>query len=286
MEYSRPEALVETDWLAGNLGKPGVASIDASFHLPMANRDPIQEFKEKHIPGAVFFDINAIADQGSDLPHMLPDEAQFGRDVGQLEISNDTHVICYDANGGAMAAMRAFWTFKIFGHEKVSLLNGGLPKWLSEDRETESGDAAPKPVSYTAANFLSSNVKSVDDVLQNIDSGEAQFVDARSAGRFTATEPEPREGMRGGHVPRSINLPFQGLLHMDKHMQLRSADELTAVITSAGIQPEKPIISSCGSGVTAAVLYFSLHLLGQDTAAIYDGSWTEWGGRADTPIES
>jgi len=286
MDYTRPEALVDTGWLADNIGRSDLAIIDASFHLPAANRDPIAEFTEKHIPGAVFFDINAIADRDSDLPHMLPSAEQFGRDIGALGISNDDHVICYDANGGPMAAMRALWTFKIFGHEKVSLLDGGLSKWLAEGRETEDGQANPSTVPYTAKDFLADRVKSVDDVIQNIDTGVAQFVDARTAGRFNATEPEPREGMRGGHVPGSISLPFQGLLHMDDHMRIRSADELSSVISSAGIDPAKPIISSCGSGVTAAVLYFSLHLLGHDTAAIYDGSWTEWGGRADTPIES
>mgnify|MGYP001192206939 CR=1 FL=1 len=286
MSYIRPEALVETQWVADNLGLPGITLIDASFHLPTAQRDPKAEFSEAHIPGAVFFDINAIADQKTDLPHMLPDADQFGADVGALGISNDDHVICYDANGGAMAAMRAFWTFKVFGHSNVSLLNGGLPQWRAENRATDSGVDTPQPTNYTAADFQTGQVTNADYVLQNIQRATAQFVDARSAGRFHATEPEPRDGMRGGHVPGSINLPFQNLLHMDRHMRLRSADDLVAVIQEAGIDPAAPIISSCGSGVTAAVLSFALHLLGHDTVAIYDGSWTDWGGRADTPIET
>ena len=286
MDYARPEALVEAQWLADNLALPGIALIDASFHLPTANRDPKAEFSLTHIPGAVFFDINAIAYKDTALPHMLPDADQFAADVGALGISNNDHVICYDANGGAMAAMRAFWMFTIFGHSNVSLLHGGLPQWRAEGRATDSGDVTPQPTDYTAAAFKIGRVKNANDVRQNIECATAQVVDARSPGRFHAREPEPRDGMRGGHVPGSINLPFQNLLHMDRYMRLRSADEILAVIQGAGIDPVAPIISSCGSGVTAAVLSFALHLLGHDTVAIYDGSWTDWGSRTDTPIET
>ena len=286
MDYARPEALVETQWLADNLALPGIALIDASFHLPTANRDPKAEFSLAHIPGAVFFDINAIAYQDTALPHMLPDADQFAADLGALGISNDDHVICYDANGGAMAAMRAFWMFTIFGHSNVSLLHGGLPQWRAEGWATDSGNVTPQPTDYTASDFKIDRVKNADDVRQNIERATAQVVDARSPGRFHAREPEPRDGMRGGHVPGSINLPFQNLLHMDRYMRLRSADEILAVIQGAGIDPVAPIISSCGSGVTAAVLSFALHLLGHDTVAIYDGSWTDWGSRTDTPIET
>ena len=286
MDYARPEALVETQWLADNLASPGITLIDASFHLPTANRDPKAEFSLAHIPGAVFFDINAIAYQDTALPHMLPDADQFAADLGALGISNDDHVICYDANGGAMAAMRAFWMFTIFGHSNVSLLHGGLPQWRAEGWATDSGNVTPQPTDYTASDFKIDRVKNADDVRQNIERATAQVVGARSPGRFHATEPEPRDGMRGGHVPGSINLPFQNLLHMDRYMRLRSADEILAVIQGAGIDPVAPIISSCGSGVTAAVLFFALHLLGHDTVAIYDGSWTDWGSRTDTPIET
>ena len=286
MDYARPEALVETQWLADNLALPGIALIDASFHLPTANRDPKAEFSIAHIPGAVFFDINAISNKVTALPHMLPDAEQFAADVGALGISNNDHVICYDANGGAMAAMRAFWMFTIFGHSNVSLLHGGLPQWRAESRATDSGDVTPQPATYTAGGLKNDRVKNADDVRKNIQRATAQVVDARSPGRFHATEPEPRDGMRGGHIPGSINLPFQNLLHMDRYMRFRSPDEILAVIQGAGIDPTAPIISSCGSGVTAAVLSFALHLLGHDTVAIYDGSWTDWGGRTDTPIET
>ena len=286
MEYARPEALVEAQWLADNLALPGIAIIDASFHLPAANRNPRAEFSVAHIPGAVFFDINAISNKETALPHMLPDAEQFAADVGALGISNNDHVICYDANGGAMAAMRAFWMFTIFGHSNVSLLHGGLPQWRAESRATDSGDVTPQPATYTAGGLKNDRVKNADDVRKNIQRATAQVVDARSPGRFHATEPEPRDGMRGGHIPGSINLPFQNLLHMDRYMRFRSPDEILAVLQGAGIDPTAPIISSCGSGVTAAVLSFALHLLGHDTVAIYDGSWTDWGGRTDTPIET
>ena len=185
MDYARPEALVETQWLADNLALPGIALIDASFHLPTANRDPKAEFSMAHIPGAVFFDINAIAEKETVLPHMLPDADQFAADMSALGISNDDHVICYDANGGAMAAMRAFWMFTIFGHSNVSLLHGGLPQWRAEGRATDSGNVTPQPTDYTASDFKIDRVKNADDVRQNIERATAQVVDARSPGVST-----------------------------------------------------------------------------------------------------
>lgn len=285
MTYANPDALVDTDWLADCLGDPSVAIIDASFHLPAANRDGEAEYGKSHIPGAVYFDINDIADTDTELPHMLPAPEIFGTKVGALGINNDTHVICYDANGGAMAAMRAWWMFRIFGHEKVSLLNGGLLKWRAEDRPVTSDKTTVTPHSY-AASFDPALVRSREQVIDNIEGKQDLIVDVRSAGRYNATEPEPREGMRGGHIPGSLNLPFPDLLNADDNNTIRPADQLAAIIAGAGIAREKPIVASCGSGVTAAVLAFSLYLLGDDKSAVYDGSWTEWGGRDDTPIET
>jgi thiosulfate/3-mercaptopyruvate sulfurtransferase len=285
MSYANPEALIDADWLAQRLTDPLVAIIDASFHLPAANRDGKAEFQDAHIPGAVYFDINEIADGDTDLPHMLSSPELFADKVGALGIGNDSHVICYDANGGAMAAMRAWWMLRIFGHQKVSLLNGGLLKWRAEGRPVTSDRTNVARQAYKAS-FDPTMVRSRQQILGNIDNRRDMVVDVRSAGRYNATEPEPREGMRGGHIPGSVNLPFADLLDGDNHNVLRAADDLGRIIKAAGISRDQPIVASCGSGVTAAVLAFSLYLLGDDQAAVYDGSWTEWGGRDDTPIET
>lgn len=286
MDYINPDAMVETGWLADHLDDSDVAILDASFHLPAANRDAQAEFAAAHIAGAVFFDIDDISDKNVNLPHMMPTPEIFGEKVGALGVSPDDHVIVYDANGGAMAAMRVWWMFRVYGHQRVSVLNGGLPKWLAEERAVTNQPSPVEPKIYTAGGLNSALVRSIEQVQNNIPLNAEQVIDARSAGRFDATEPEPRAGMRSGHIPGSLNLPFQQLVYTDEHLTIRSADELSKAIGDAGIDPEAPIVSSCGSGVTAAVLVYSLYLLGYEHAAIYDGSWTEWGGRDDTPIDT
>lgn len=284
MSYARPEALVTTDWLAGRLNDPNIAIVDASWHMPATGRNPSAEFRERHIPGARYFDIDKIADTNVPLPHMAPDADHFARSVGALGIGSGQHVICYDTNGGAGAAMRAWWLFRLFGHTRVSVLAGGLGKWLAENRTVETGEPAMRRNVFSA-HFNSRLVRGIDDVRTNVGAAREQLVDVRSAGRFNATEPEPRPGLRGGHIPGSINLPFNVLLDSTNYNVPRPAADIATAIKKAGIDLNRPIVASCGSGVTACVLAFALHLIGED-AAVYDGSWTEWGGRADTPVET
>jgi thiosulfate/3-mercaptopyruvate sulfurtransferase len=215
---------------------------------------------------------------------MLPSPEKFSSRVRKLGIGSETHVICYDSNGGPGAAMRAWWTFRIFGHDRVSVLSGGLPKWQDEDRPT-STDETPIIEKHFFSKFDPSLVLSFDQIMANVDSHEYQMVDARAEGRYNGTDEEPRAGMRKGHIPGAINLPFQKLMDTENFMVMRPADDLQTIISDACIDLEKPLVSSCGSGVTAAPLVLALYLLGHTRAAIYDGSWTEWGSRDDTPIE-
>jgi thiosulfate/3-mercaptopyruvate sulfurtransferase len=286
--YARPEALVTTDWLAGRLGSANgdshIAIVDASWHMPATGRDAMAEFRERHIPGAVYFDIDKIADTSVKLPHMAPSEDVFARAVGALGISNQQHIVCYDTNAGAGAAMRAWWLFRLFGHTRVSVLAGGLGKWIAEGRPVTSGETDVRRAVFVAR-FEPRLIRGIDDVRINVGVAREQLVDVRSAGRFNGTEPEPRAGLRGGHIPGSINLTFPLLLDPTNHNVPRSAEEIAKAIKAVGIDIDRPIVASCGSGVTACVLAFALHLIGGD-AAVYDGSWTEWGGRTDTPVET
>jgi len=284
MNYKNPNALVTTDWLVANKDDPNISIVDASFYLPFAKRDPKNEFLNCHIPNAVFFDINEIADQRTDLPHMLPSPKLFSGHMGKLGISNNHHVICYDSTGGPMAAMRVWWTFRVFGHDRVSVLNGGLPKWQNEGHITTKLPTDCSEETFTAK-YKADLVKNIGEITNNIETQKYQVVDARSASRFYGKEPEPRKGLRSGHIPDAINLPFENLFNITDFMTMRKADEILAIINEAGIDPQKPIISSCGSGVTAAPLVMALYLLGYSDVAIYDGSWTEWASRPNTPIE-
>ena len=275
------DPVVTTDWLAAHLAEPDVRVVDGSWHMPHLERDPRAEFEAAHIPGAVFFDIDAIADRSTNLPHMLPSAAEFAAAVGALGIGSGDRVIVYDVRG-VVSAARVWWTFRAFGHDAVAVLDGGLKKWRAESRPIESGVAKPASRVFTARP-RPELVRSLAAMRANISSRAAQVLDARSAGRFAGTEPEPRAGLRGGHIPGSLNLPYETLYRPDG--TLKAPDELGAAVRASGVDLGKPIVTTCGSGVTASVLALGLYLLGRRDVAVYDGSWSEWGGRADTPVE-
>jgi len=281
--YARPEALVSTEWLAARLSAPDVRVVDGSWYLPAMKRDPKAEFEAQHIPGAVYFDIDEIADTESPLPHMLPSPEKFASRARKLGLGDGNRIVVYDGLG-LFSAARVWWMFRVFGHEDVAVLDGGLKKWKAEGRPLEAGPPQPRERHFTAR-VNSLLVRELDDVKRNIATGREQVLDARSAGRFHGRDPEPRQGLRSGHIPGSKNLPFNEITDPATGTLL-PAEQLAVKFQAAGIDPGKPVIASCGSGVTACALALGLHLIGARQVAVYDGSWTEWGGSADTPIET
>jgi thiosulfate/3-mercaptopyruvate sulfurtransferase len=283
MPYARPEALVSTDWLAAHLADPQVRVLDSSFKQPGITPTARQDYDFGHIPGAVFFDIDDVAEPGTDLPHMIPSAERFAAKMAERGVGDDDRVIVYDANGLSSAG-RAWWMLRLFGHANVALLDGGLPKWKAEGRLLETRAPTIPPRRFTAR-FDPALVRDKEAVRANIAAAREQLVDARAAGRFEGTAPETWPGRRSGHVPGSRNLPFD-LVTDPKSHQLRNAEELRQLFEAAGVRLDRPIATSCGSGVTACALAFALHLVGHPGAAVYDGSWSEWGLPGDTPIET
>ncbi len=276
------DPLVSTEWLAQNLGQPALVVLDATVYLPNENKNARAEFAAARIPGARFFDINEIADTDTDLPHMVPTAGRFAKLIGALGIGNDSFCVFYDQRG-IFSAARGWWLMGLFGHDRAAVLDGGLPKWRREQRPTESGAApAPAPATFRP-DLRAARLRGVGDMLANVASQAELVLDARAAGRFAATVPEPRAGMRGGHIPGSASLPFTELLTPD--FTMLPPDALRARLSAAGVDGHRPVVTSCGSGVTATVITLAMARAGLPVGAVYDGSWTEWGGRSDTPVE-
>lgn len=276
------DPVVTTAWLADQLDNPAVRVVDASWFMAGTPRDPKAEFEAGHIPGAVFFDIDEISDHGSPLPHMLADEAEFANKAGALGLGDGVRIVVYDSTG-ILPAARVWWNLRVMGHEDVAVLDGGLPKWVAEGRPLEQGPARPAPRAFVPR-LQPDLVRSFGQMKQNLSTGREQVVDARAAARFTGETPEPRAGLASGHIPGSRNLPLAAMLAPDA--TLLPADALSAAFANAGIDVEAAVAATCGSGITAAVVALALHRLGKTQTAVYDGSWTEWGGRSDAPVQT
>jgi thiosulfate/3-mercaptopyruvate sulfurtransferase len=283
MPYAHPEALVSTEWLAAHLADPHVRVLDSSFKQPGITPTAREDYDAGHILSAVFFDIDDVAEPGTSLPHMIPSAERFAAKMAERGIGNDDKVVVYDANGLSSAG-RAWWLLRLFGHDNVALLDGGLPKWKAEGRPLETR-APVVPARQFTARLDPALVRDKEAVLANVSSKRGQVVDARAAGRFDGTAEETWPGRRRGHIPGSRNLSFDQMTD-PKTKQLKSAEELQRLFAGAGVALDRPIISSCGSGVTACALAFGLYLIGHERAAIYDGSWSEWGLPDGPPIET
>lgn len=276
---SSADPLVSTEWLADHINDPAVKVLDATFKLPGVTPLPKEDFLGEHIPGAAFFDVDVISDHGIALPHMFPSEGSFADGVGALGVRNDHTVVIYDA-GGWVAGPRAWWMFLAFGHRDVRVLDGGLQKWRAEGRAVGSGDEAPEWTTYDAS-FEPGFLRSRQQMIGNLHSRAEQVIDARPTARFEGSVPEPRPGLRAGHIPGSRSVPYAGLFDPQTGT-MRPLDELRSIFTGAGVDLAQPIVTSCGSGVSALVLTLALYRLGVRGTALYDGSWAEW-GMADGP---
>lgn len=279
---AHPPQLVSTQWLADHLTAPDIRVVDASWYLPSENRDPRAEYEEAHIPGALFFDIDAISDSASELPHMAPPVEKFISRMRRMGIGDGHRVVVYDG-AGVFSSPRVWWMFRHFGKEDVAVLDGGLVKWRAEGRPIE--DLAPMPRDrHFTARRNASLVRDVTQVARAAKLNDEQIVDARSPSRYRGEEEEPREGLRAGHIPGSLNVHFRSLLNDD--FTMKDEDGLRAAFEVAGVDLSKPVITTCGSGITAAILALALDILGVKRVSVYDGSWAEWGKYPDLKVET
>ncbi|CAM8882505.1 unnamed protein product [Rhodiola kirilowii] len=300
---STSDPVVSVEWLHANLKEPDTKVLDASWYMPDEQRNPLQEYQVAHIPGALFFDVDGISDQTTNLPHMLPSEDAFAAAVSALGIENKDSLVVYDGKG-IFSAARVWWMFRVFGHNRVWVLDGGLPRWRASGFDVESSASSDAILKASAAseaiqkvyqgqaagpvifetNFQPHLVWTLDQVKKNIEDKTHQHVDARSKARFDGAAAEPRKGIRSGHVPGSKCIPFGQML--DGSQSLLPADDLQKRFEQEGISLDKPVVTSCGTGVTACILALGLHRIGKSDVAVYDGSWTEWGAHADTPVDT
>lgn len=279
MAYVNSDVLVTTEWLAENLQTPGVHIVDATWHMPDSGRNARAEYQAQHIPGAVYFDIDEIADTNSSLPHMIPAPEKFASRVRRLGLGDGTKIVVYD--NGLPSAFRVWWMFRLFGHNDVVILDGGLAKWLAEGRAVTDREELLQERHFTPR-FQNQLLIDKGRLAANLNGGRKQVLDVRGSDRFKGEVPEPREGLRSGHIPGAKNLPFRGFFQEDG--TFASAEIVSQKLIESGIDLKKPVVTSCGSGVTACVAAAALHMLGHREWSVYDGSWAEWGGDKELPV--
>ncbi|MCR6733487.1 MAG: sulfurtransferase [Afipia sp.] len=281
MTFANPEALVSTEWLAEHLLDPDVRILDCTWHHASTNLDGRTQYRGRHLPGSVHFDIDHVADKSNPLPHMLPNAADFAKKVGLLGIGDGDRVIVYDRLCGGAAAARVWWMFRVFGHDNVVLLDGGYGKWIKEKLPADMSMVRPEPRSFSAT-YNSALVRTLGEMRDNLATGAAQVIDGRGPGKFNGTQEDVFPFKKLGHIPNAINIPWADLIHPDTG-EFLTPDALAARFAAATIDLERPIVTTCASGITSCVVALALYLLGHKTAAVYDGSWAEWGLAEDTP---